>query len=101
VFIQVGIATFATYILSSDANVLTADKAFVSLALFNLLRGPLNAFPNVINSVIEVSRKGFFCGRFLIVSLQARVSNKRIQKFLSNEEIDENAVDRVPIGPGK
>jgi len=53
--VKVGITTFATYVLSSKDNVLTADKAFVSLALFNLLRGPLNAFPNVINSVIEVN----------------------------------------------
>ncbi|CAF3642109.1 unnamed protein product [Adineta steineri] len=78
--ILVGITTFATYVLSSETNVLTADKAFVSLALFNLLRGPLVVFPNVISSVVE-----------------ARVSNKRIQKFLNNEELDENAVDRVPI----
>ncbi len=55
VFVKVGITTFATYVLSSDANVLTADKAFVSLSLFYLLRNPLNAFPNVINSVNEVS----------------------------------------------
>ena len=47
--------TFGTYVLSSDDNVLTADKAFTSLALFNLLRNPLNAFPNVINSIMEVS----------------------------------------------
>ena len=54
--IQVGISTFGTYVLSSSSNVLTADKAFVSLALFNLLRGPLVAFPNVISSVVEVSQ---------------------------------------------
>jgi len=38
---------------------------------------------------------------YLSISLQARVSNKRLQTFLNNEEIDENAVDRVPTGPGK
>ncbi|CAF1159240.1 unnamed protein product, partial [Adineta steineri] len=76
--ILVGIATFAAYILSSNENILTADKAFVSLALFHLLRGPLNQFPNVITSVID-----------------ARVSNKRIQKFLNNEELDENAVNKI------
>jgi len=54
----------------------------------------------VFNSVVEVSRKTLFLVVFSF-SLQAYVSNKRIQKFLSNEEIDENAVDRVPIGPGK
>ena len=32
-FVKVGIMTFATYVLSSNTNILTADKAFVSLAL--------------------------------------------------------------------
>lgn len=51
--------TFATYILSSDNNVLTADKAFVSLALFNLLRSPLVAFPSLISNVVEVNQLTF------------------------------------------
>lgn len=55
VFVKVGIATFATYVLLSDSNILTAEKAFVCLALFNLLRGPLVSFPNMINSIVEVS----------------------------------------------
>ncbi|CAF3640789.1 unnamed protein product [Rotaria sordida] len=78
--ILVCIATFATYVLSSENNILTAEKAFVSLALFNLLRFPLVVFPTVVNSIIE-----------------ARVSNKRIQKFLNNEEIDEYAVNKTSI----
>lgn len=32
---------------------LTSDKAFVSLALFNILQFPLAMFPQVITSVIE------------------------------------------------
>ncbi|CAF0741409.1 unnamed protein product [Adineta ricciae] len=82
--ILVGVLTFATYVLSSDKNILTADKAFVSLALFNLLRGPLNSFPNVISSVVE-----------------ARVANARIQKFLNHQELDEAVVDKVPLGLDK
>ncbi|CAF0750239.1 unnamed protein product [Rotaria sp. Silwood1] len=78
--ILVCIATFATYVLSSKDNILTAEKAFVSLALFNLLRFPLVVFPTIINSIIE-----------------ANVSNKRIQKFLNNEEIDEYAVNKTTI----
>ncbi|CAF4181538.1 unnamed protein product, partial [Adineta steineri] len=78
--ILVGIATFATYILSSNENVLTADKAFVSLTLFSLLCSPLDLFSDVITSVLD-----------------ARVSNKRIQKFLNNEELDENAVNKISI----
>jgi hypothetical protein len=41
-------------VLSSDNNILTAEKAFVSLALFNLLRFPLVVFPSIVNSVVEV-----------------------------------------------
>jgi hypothetical protein len=63
--VKVGIATFATYVLTSDANVLTADKAFVSLALFNLLRGPLVQFPVVIAKVVEVSESTLFSGNSL------------------------------------
>lgn len=51
---QVCIATFATYVLISENNILTAEKAFVSLALFNLLRFPLVVFPSIITSIIEV-----------------------------------------------
>ncbi|CAF3495114.1 unnamed protein product, partial [Rotaria sp. Silwood1] len=84
IFVKVGIMTFSTYVLLSDTNVLTADKAFVSLALFNLLRSPLVSFPTVFNNVVE-----------------ARVSNKRIEKFLHTEEIDENAVERIPFESNK
>ncbi|CAF2155180.1 unnamed protein product [Rotaria magnacalcarata] len=82
--ILVGILTFATYVLSSDTNILIADKAFVSIALFNLLRSPLVVFPNVMTNVVE-----------------ARVSNKRIENFLNSEEIDEDAVDRISIDSNK
>jgi len=41
--------------------------------------------------------KNFVFVFILSSSFKARVSNKRIQKFLSNDEIDEDAVDRVPI----
>lgn len=46
--------TFATYVLSSSDHVLTPEKAFVALALFHLLRGPLNSVPNIISSLVEV-----------------------------------------------
>jgi hypothetical protein len=56
-FLKVCIVTFATYVLSSKKNILTAEKAFVSLALFNLLRFPLVLFPNVITNIVEVNLK--------------------------------------------
>ncbi|CAF3905522.1 unnamed protein product [Rotaria sp. Silwood1] len=72
------ITTFSAYILITDSNALTAEKAFVSLALFSLLRPILNSFTNVLNNTVD-----------------ALVSNKRLEKFLNNEEIDSNAVDRI------
>ena len=54
-FIKVGVTTFGTYVLSSKDNILTVEKAFVSLALFNMLQNPLFGLPYIINSLLEVS----------------------------------------------
>lgn len=45
------LVTFGTYILLG--NELSASTAFTSLALFNVLIAPLNAFPWVINGLVE------------------------------------------------
>ncbi|XP_076273672.1 multidrug resistance-associated protein 1-like [Rhynchophorus ferrugineus] len=63
--------TFATYVLIDENNVLDASKAFVSLSLLNILRGPLNMIPNLINMLV-----------------QTMISAKRINSFLNAEEID-------------
>ncbi|XP_076122347.1 multidrug resistance-associated protein 1 isoform X2 [Alosa pseudoharengus] len=76
----VALSTFAVYVLVDDNNVLDAQKAFVSLALFNILRFPLNMLPMVISSMV-----------------QASVSMKRLRVFLSHEELDEDSVDRKAI----
>ncbi|XP_023687022.1 ATP-binding cassette sub-family C member 3 isoform X2 [Paramormyrops kingsleyae] len=73
----VALTTFAVYVMVDKNNVLDAEKAFVSLALFNILRFPLNMLPQVISSVV-----------------QASVSLKRIQHFLSHDELDLDSVDR-------
>ncbi|KAI5103035.1 canalicular multispecific organic anion transporter 2 isoform X3, partial [Silurus meridionalis] len=75
----VALTTFAVYVTVDKSNVLDADKAFVSLALFNILRFPLNMLPQVVSSV-----------------LQASVSLKRIQQFLSHDELDPDSVDKKP-----
>lgn len=72
----VALSTFAVYVLIDEQNVLDAQKAFVSLALFNILRFPLNMLPMVISSVV-----------------QASVSLKRLRTFLSHEELQEDSVD--------
>ncbi|XP_039632406.1 multidrug resistance-associated protein 1 isoform X1 [Polypterus senegalus] len=76
----VALSTFAVYVLVDEKNVLDAQKAFVSLALFNILRFPLNMLPMVISSIV-----------------QASVSMKRLCAFLSHEELDEDNVDRKAI----
>ncbi|XP_063042992.1 multidrug resistance-associated protein 1 isoform X2 [Engraulis encrasicolus] len=76
----VALSTFAVYVMVDENNVLDAQKAFVSLALFNILRFPLNMLPMVISSMV-----------------QASVSMKRLRVFLSHEELDEDSVDRKGI----
>jgi hypothetical protein len=88
---QVSLATFATYALvnrnNPDPNArLTADKAFVALSLFNILRFPLSMLPMLISSMV-----------------QASVSVKRLRNFLKNEELDPSIVNwsLQPPTPGK
>ncbi|XP_024120755.1 canalicular multispecific organic anion transporter 2 isoform X3 [Oryzias melastigma] len=73
----VALTSFAVYVSVDENNVLDAKKAFVSLSLFNILRFPLNMLPQVISSMA-----------------QASVSLKRIQNFLSHDELDPDSVDR-------
>lgn len=61
--VAISILTFSTYVLLG--NQLTAATVFTSIALLNMLIGPLNAFPWVLNGVTE-----------------AWVSIKRIQSLL-------------------
>ena len=51
----VTLITFTIYILMDPVNNhLNAEKVFVSLALFNLLRMPLNMVPNMISTLVLV-----------------------------------------------
>ncbi|XP_056672583.1 ATP-binding cassette sub-family C member 3 isoform X2 [Monodelphis domestica] len=79
----VSLTTFAVYVLVDEKNILDAEKAFVSLSLFNILRFPLNMLPQVISNLAQTS-----------------VSLKRIQHFLNHEELDTQCVDKKTISPG-
>ncbi|XP_070269018.1 multidrug resistance-associated protein 1 isoform X1 [Myotis yumanensis] len=79
----VALCTFAVYVTIDEKNILDAQKAFVSLALFNILRFPLNILPMVISSIV-----------------QASVSLKRLRIFLSHEELDPDSIERLPIKDG-
>ncbi|KAJ8786685.1 hypothetical protein J1605_006174 [Eschrichtius robustus] len=76
----VALCTFAVYVTIDKNNILDAQKAFVSLALFNILRFPLNILPMVISSIV-----------------QASVSLKRLRIFLSHEELEPDSIQRWPI----
>ena len=52
-FLQVTLATFATYIVTG--GILDAGKAFTALSLFNILRFPMNMLPAMINYLVTVS----------------------------------------------
>uniref|UniRef100_A0A8C9ZNG8 Multidrug resistance-associated protein 1 n=1 Tax=Sander lucioperca TaxID=283035 RepID=A0A8C9ZNG8_SANLU len=76
----VALSTFSVFVLIDEHNVLDAQKAFVSLALFNILRFPLNMLPMVISSMV-----------------QASVSLKRLRVFLSHEELQEDSVEHKAV----
>ncbi|KNC50258.1 multidrug resistance-associated protein [Thecamonas trahens ATCC 50062] len=77
--VLVSILTFGTYTLVMGRT-LTPTKVFTSLALFNMLLGPLNAFPWVLNGLVE-----------------AWVSAKRLARFLAplpvSASLGESVVD--------
>ncbi|GAA5924113.1 hypothetical protein JCM1841_004577 [Sporobolomyces salmonicolor] len=83
--IIVGVATFTfhTKVMKQD---LTAETAFTAMALFNVLRNPLEGFTDMFVNV-----------------LQAHVSLKRIDKFLGEEEthkysiLHEAAAENDPV----
>nr|CAD7573697.1 unnamed protein product [Timema californicum] len=76
---KVSLVTFATYVLVDENNVLDPKTAFVSLALFNILRMPFTIMPGMIVAVIEAS-----------------VSIKRMNNFMNTEELDPNSVTHEP-----
>ncbi|KAI9475895.1 MAG: multi drug resistance-associated protein MRP [Benjaminiella poitrasii] len=73
----VTLSTFTVFVFVSGRP-LTSDIAFVAISLFGLLQFPITVFPNVISSIIEAS-----------------VSLYRIENYLSAQELDPNAVERL------
>ncbi|XP_037664364.1 canalicular multispecific organic anion transporter 2 isoform X2 [Choloepus didactylus] len=79
----VTLVTLGVYVSVDERNVLDAEKAFVSLSLFNILKMPLTMLSQLISGLVQTS-----------------VSLKRIQHFLSQEELDPQCVERKAISPG-
>ncbi|CBY39902.1 unnamed protein product, partial [Oikopleura dioica] len=68
------VAAFATYVLQDPVNnILTPEKAFVSIMYFNLLRFPMQMFPMMLMQVIE-----------------ARVSVTRLQNYFNLPELTDS-----------
>ncbi|XP_069884465.1 ATP-binding cassette sub-family C member 3 [Dipodomys merriami] len=79
----VTLITLGMYVCVDPNNVLDAEKAFVSVSLFNILKAPLNYLPLLISNLTQTS-----------------VSLKRIQNFLNQDELDPQCVERKNISPG-
>lgn len=73
----VSLATFAVFVSVSPDNILDAEKAFTSISLFNILRFPLAMLPQLISSMVQTA-----------------VSKKRLEKFLSGDDLDTMAITR-------
>lgn len=52
---QVTLTTLGVYVSVDKNNVLDAEKAFVSVSLFNILKIPLNMLPQLISNLAQVS----------------------------------------------
>ncbi|XP_076337840.1 multidrug resistance-associated protein 1-like isoform X2 [Tachypleus tridentatus] len=68
---MIALASFVTYVLMDEANILDASTAFVSLTLLNMIRFTLILLPELISSIV-----------------QTRVSLIRLNRFLVSEEAD-------------
>lgn len=73
----VALFSFMTFVYMG--GVLDPQTAFVSMALFNIIRLPMTLFPMVLNFVMI-----------------AYVSVKRINKFMNSPQLDPNNVTNIP-----
>ncbi|XP_067087498.1 multidrug resistance-associated protein 1-like [Osmerus mordax] len=78
----IAFAMFGVYVLIDDKNVLDAQKVFVSMALINILKTPLSQLPFAMST-----------------TMQALVSLKRLGKFLCQDELKPDSVERAPYSP--
>ncbi|KAM4591513.1 ATP-binding cassette sub-family C member 2 [Odontesthes bonariensis] len=75
----VSLTSFGVFVSLSSENVLTPEKAFTSISLFNILRFPLAMLPMLIAAIV-----------------QSMVSNKRLEKFLGGEDLESDIVRHDP-----
>ncbi|XP_041825781.1 multidrug resistance-associated protein 1-like [Melanotaenia boesemani] len=75
----IALSVFAVYVLIDEQNVLDAQKIFVSVALINILKSPLSQLPFAMST-----------------TMQAVVSLRRLGNFLSQDELKDDNVERLP-----
>ncbi|XP_030646268.1 multidrug resistance-associated protein 1-like [Chanos chanos] len=78
----IAFAMFGVYVLIDEKNVLDAQKVFVSMALINILKTPLSQLPFAMST-----------------TMQAVVSLKRLGKFLCQDELKQDNVEKAPYNP--
>ncbi|XP_070609092.1 ATP-binding cassette sub-family C member 2 isoform X2 [Erythrolamprus reginae] len=71
----VSVATFAVYVMVDENNILDAQKAFTSIAVFNILRFPLGMLPLSLSSTVQV-----------------KVSIDRLERYLGSEDLNTSAI---------
>eukprot|EP00095_Tigriopus_kingsejongensis_P003830 maker-scaffold2698_size13172-snap-gene-0.3 protein:Tk03830 transcript:maker-scaffold2698_size13172-snap-gene-0.3-mRNA-1 annotation:"multidrug resistance-associated protein 1 isoform x4" len=72
----VALSSFTVYVFMDGGNVLDAQKAFVTLTYLNIMRMPMSVLPFMIIGLVQVG-----------------VSLDRINKYMNNEELDDNALE--------
>ncbi|XBW36311.1 hypothetical protein QEN19_001894 [Hanseniaspora menglaensis] len=73
-------STFIVFVIFNKETPLSTEIVFPALALFNLLQFPLAVIPMVITSFVEAS-----------------VSIERLTRFLNNEELQNDAMKKLPL----
>jgi ABC-type multidrug transport system fused ATPase/permease subunit len=96
----VSVASFGAYLLLNKEP-LTAEKTFVSLALFNTLKQPLFILPQTLSNIIQVC---FFVTSSILINdenlkisvvKKANISLARITSFLLSSEINSNEISHI------
>ena len=80
----VTLTTFMLYVLTDPNHVLTAEKVFGTVAVFNVVRIPMSQFP-----------------RFLMEAVKLHVSLKRIDDYLNCDDLEEDKGHSGPLSVSK
>lgn len=63
---KVSIITFITYLFTGEDHVLTPERAFVCLTLFDIIKMPLAILPLLLVYIVEVNNMKIFSYQIII-----------------------------------